>query len=207
MSTKLNLKEHTFKSTKLKSVVDEAVTFFLTTPVHPLPPEDKFDGGGVYALYYFGDFDLYSEISVKNQKEIEHPIYIGKAVPSGWRTGRTNIAVSSVLYNRLREHSRSVKQVSNLSLDDFKCRFMILDDVEADLVVPVEAEMIRIYKPLWNQVIDGFGNHDPGKGRYEQAPSEWDALHPGRDWVSRLKGEPPEIDNVKDEVEKYSRDL
>jgi hypothetical protein len=69
---------------------------------------------------------------------------------------------------------------------------MILSSIESDLVVPVEAELIRRYKPLWNTVVDGFGNHDPGKGRYNQSPSEWDVLHPGRSWVERLTGTPPE---------------
>ncbi len=31
-----------------------------------------------------------------------------------------------------------------------------------------------------NKIIDGFGNHDPGKGRYNQLRSRWDKLHPGR---------------------------
>lgn len=44
--------------------------------------------------------------------------------------------------------------------------------VESDLVVPVEAELIRKYRPLWNTIIDGFGNHLAGSGRYNQARSE-----------------------------------
>lgn len=42
--------------------------------------------------------------------------------------------------------------------------------------------------PLWNTVVDGFGNHDPGKGRYEQAKSDWDVIHPGRAWAEKCKG-------------------
>jgi hypothetical protein len=37
-----------------------------------------------------------------------------------------------------------------------------------------------------DSVIDGFGIHDPGKGRYNQAQPEWDMLHPGRPWVARM---------------------
>ena len=73
---------------------------------------------------------------------------------------------------------------------------MILGGVESDLVVPVEAEMIRRYRPLWNTVVDGFGNHDPGKGRYNQARSEWDVLHPGRYWAERLTGESPHLNDI-----------
>jgi hypothetical protein len=73
---------------------------------------------------------------------------------------------------------------------------MILSGVEGDLVVPVEAELIRRYRPLWNTVVDGFGNHDPGAGRYNQARSEWDVLHPGRLWAERLTGESPRREDV-----------
>jgi len=33
----------------------------------------------------------------------------------------------------------------------------------------------------------GFGNHDPGAGRYNQQRSPWDVIHPGRPWAARLK--------------------
>ena len=35
--------------------------------------------------------------------------------------------------------------------------------------------------------MDGFGNHDPGSGRYAQQKSPWDELHPGREWANRLR--------------------
>ncbi|MBN1176697.1 MAG: Eco29kI family restriction endonuclease [Dehalococcoidales bacterium] len=63
-------------------------------------------------------------------------------------------------------------------------------------VAPVEAELIRKYEPVWNTIIDGFGNHDPGSGRYNQAPSEWDVIHPGRLWASRLTGKPPALQDI-----------
>jgi len=84
----------------------------------------------------------------------------------------------------------------HLQVSDFRCRFMILSGIEADLIVPVEAELIRRYRPLWNTVVDGFGNHDPGKGRYNQARSEWDVLHPGRPWARKLTGEPPRFEDI-----------
>lgn len=78
---------------------------------------------------------------------------------------------------------------------------MILGGIESDLVVPVEAELIRRYVPLWNSIIDGFGNHDPGSGRYNQAKSEWDVLHLGRLWAEKLTGESPGFEEVIDKVE------
>ena len=83
----VNPDRHTFRSPKFKSVVKEAVEFLTKTPVHPLPPATDFAGVGVYALYYLGSFDYYSHIAHQNQQDCRQPIYIGKAVPAGWRTG------------------------------------------------------------------------------------------------------------------------
>ncbi len=157
-------------------------------------------GCGVYALYYHGNFDLYAPMVTHNGKESLVPIYVGKAVAPGWRTARTNVSATADLTRRLREHARSIAQTDNLAVEHFTCRFMILEGIEGDLVVPVEAEMIRRHQPLWNSVIDGFGNHDPGSGRYNQAKSEWDVLHPGRIWAERLLGQSPNLDTITRKV-------
>jgi hypothetical protein len=125
---------------------------------------------------------------------------VGKAVPKGWRTARTGSEEDSTLYGRLREHGRSIKQGAGLDIKDFKCRFMILKGDESSMITIVEAALIRKYKPLWNTVVDGFGNHDPGSGRYDQAKSEWDVLHPGRAWVEKQKGQPPDLEKVKAKI-------
>jgi hypothetical protein len=55
------------------------------------------------------------------------------------------------------------------------------------LFVPMaEQLMIQTYRPIWNGLIDGFGNNAPGGGREEQVRSRWDTLHPGRYWAYRL---------------------
>jgi len=84
---------------------------------------------------------------------------------------------------------------------------MVLNDQESNLIGTVEAALIRLYKPLWNSVIDGFGNHDPGKGRYEQAKSEWDVIHPGRNWAKRLRGQSPNIYDILIKIENYCTSL
>lgn len=195
---------HIFRSPQFRSVVDEAVEFFLKTPVHKLSPLSDFPGTGVYALYYTGSYELYASVSALNQMGATQPIYVGKAVPPGWRTARLTSSRAPVLYRRLQEHARSIEQAENLNLDDFLCRFVILEDIESDLVVPLEAELIRRYRPLWNSLIEGFGNHDPGKGRYNQARSEWDVLHPGRPWASRLAGPAPRLDDIIARLRAYS---
>ncbi len=207
MSKNFDCTEHIFRSPKFRSVVKEAVDFFVQTPLQTLPPPVRFIGGGVYALYYLGEHELYSNLSRLNQADCKYPIYVGKAVPPGWRTGRVGSSGTPDLYNRLKEHNRSIQQAENLQSAEFKCRFMILDDVESDLVTPVEASLIRQFRPLWNVVVDGFGNHDPGSGRYNQAKSEWDTLHPGRIWVERLSGSARNLSDVIRNVRSHLADL
>lgn len=187
---------HVFRSPKFQSVVNEAIEFFANTPLHRLPPPGQFLGPGVYGLYYIGAYELYAKIAQLNQDTCVQPIYVGKAVPPGWRTARTGTSETFDLYQRLREHTRSIERGASLRISDFRCRFMILNGIEGDLIVPVEAELIRKYMPLWNTVVDGFGNHDPGAGRYNQARSEWDVLHPGRLWADRLTGVSPILEDV-----------
>jgi hypothetical protein len=191
---------HTFRSPEFQGVVDEGIKFFEGTPVHKLPPPSRFSGCGVYALYYLGDYELYVKLTQSNRDANVLPIYVGKAVPPGWRAARTTSLEAESLYSRLREHARNVHQAKNLEIGDFHCRFIILQGAETDLIVPIEATLIRKYRPLWNSVVDGFGNHDPGKGRYNQARSEWDVLHPGRPWADRLMGESPRLEEVMEKI-------
>jgi len=191
MAQEFNRNHHVFRSEDFIKVVGEAVSFLIGSPFHPLPPIRRFDQAGVYILYYMGDFEPYAAIAAANQKIPVHPIYVGKAVPAGWRQGRISDTAVASLYGRLKEHSRSIQSTKNLKLGDFACRFMILEGQETNIISTVESELIRKFKPLWNSVIDGFGNHDPGSGRYNQSPSEWDILHPGRSWANRLTGKAP----------------
>jgi hypothetical protein len=192
MSTNFSPELHTFRSERLRSVVEsvikDAISFFNNTPVHPLPPPDRFVGAGVYALYYFGSFKLYERLAALNAGAARSPIYIGKAVPPGSRTGfEVTRNETRDLFDRLRQHKRSIEQGEGLSITDFRCRFMLFGDVEADLIAPVESALIRKYRSLWNAaILHGFGNHDPGKGRYNQRRSRWDILHPGRPWAFRM---------------------
>ncbi len=198
MSTTVDLKKHTFTSPKFKSVIQAAMRFMMPSPIHPLPPVDRFPGAGVYALCYCGDFDHYRHIAVADQRDANTPIYVGKAVPPGWRVGRTARVSPNVgpLYGRLAKHAGSIDEVKNLDASDFCCRFMILGGIESDLISACEAQLIRQFAPVWNTVVDGFGNHTPGKGRFNQARSEWDVLHPGRAWAARCRGVPHLLENI-----------
>lgn len=186
-------KKHIYRNDAFVELVKDAVRFFNGTPVMNLPPPETFLGTGVYALYYIGKHPLYAKYGEMNRLSYKTAIYVGKAVPKGWRQARSSddpLNQSRELSNRLREHSRSIKGASKLSTKDFMCRFVIFEDAGSDMIGTIEAALIKLHSPLWNTTVDGFGNHDPGKGRYEQAISDWDVLHPGRAWASKCKGTP-----------------
>ena len=144
----------------------------------------EFSGAGIYAVYYTGDFAAYELIAARNRHErFEKPIYVGKAVPPGARKGRFGLDDSTdntALYKRLAEHAKSIRQAENLSIKHFWCRFLVTHDIWIPLA---EALLVSRFSPLWNNFVDGFGNHDPGRGRYQQQRSRWDVLHPGRPWA------------------------
>lgn len=186
--------KHVYKNEAFVELVKDAMRFFNGTPVYPLNGLQSFTGTGVYALYYIGQTGLYSPYGDLNRLAYNAPIYVGKAVPKGWRQARVAHDPSAIstheLCSRLKEHARSITAVhaSGLSLTDFMCRFMIFEAESSDMIGSVEAALIKWYRPLWNVTLDGFGNHDPGKGRYEQARSDWDVIHPGRVWAARCAG-------------------
>lgn len=132
---------------------------------------------------FIGKKGMYKKFHEINRLDFRLPIYIGKAVPRGWHQGRVAESSSQELYRRLCEHTKSITAAENLSKDDFLCRFMILENAAINMIGTVEAALIRNYQPLWNSLVDGFGNHDPGRGRYNQERSEWDIIHPGRQWA------------------------
>ena len=88
------------------------------------------------------------------------------------------------LYKRLSEHTESLRVVTNLDLEDFYCRLLVVEDIWIPLA---ESMLIERYKPVWNNVLCGFGNHDPGSGRYSGKMPQWDCLHPGRAWAKKLQ--------------------
>jgi Eco29kI restriction endonuclease len=204
--TSFDRNKHLYTSEVFTELVKDAIRFFNGTPAHPVPPPENFFGTGVYALYYIGQNPLYSKYAELNRLAYNYPIYVGKAVPKGWRQGRTSDNTtnkSRELHNRLREHSRSIEVVADLALADFMCRFVICENEASDMIGTIEAALIKLNRPLWNMAIDGFGNHDPGKGRYEQAKSDWDVIHPGRPWAERCNGFPKSESAIRTNIERH----
>lgn len=158
----------------------------LRVPVHPLSETGHLIGAGVYAIYYTGGFTAYAPVAVRNvDNQFLQPIYVGKAVPKGARKGGLGFDAGKgkALRDRLSQHATSINEASNLDLADFRYRALTVDDIWIPLG---ENVVIEKYQPLWNRVIDGFGNKTPGKGRATQKRSSWDVLHPGRNFVENL---------------------
>ena len=130
----------------------------------------RFEGEGVYAIYYSGPFPAYAGM------DREQPIYVGQAVITK--------TAARPLHQRLGEHANSIREAENLDLDDFRCRWLVLDSVWINLT---EQLLIAEHRPVWNLVVLGFGSHGQGGNRETQKRSRWDTLHPGRPWADRVK--------------------
>jgi len=151
----------------------------LRSPTHPLAGVPPFLGAGIYAVYYIGDTAPYRPLAGS-----QTPIYVGKAVPAGGRKGVTAPGrLGHQLWDRLDEHRASVDAATTLAVADFRARYLVADE----LFIPMaERLMIQGFRPVWNLVVDGFGNHDPGAGRHAGRRPPWDELHPGRGWSQRM---------------------
>jgi hypothetical protein len=165
-----------------QNLARSVVTALFENEVGPLPPAAPFTGSGVYAIYYTGTLPYYSHIS---SPDCRTPIYVGKAVPAGARKGSdaSDLSAGSELCRRLQEHAKSIEQTRNLVLDEFKCRYLVVVPVWITLA---ERFLIDHFRPIWNTVVDGFGNHPPGAGRGTMRRPRWDILHPGRPWAEKL---------------------
>ena len=177
----------------------------LRQPVIPLPPMRRFIGAGIYAIYYTGQFRPYRKIaqSASGGGEDAIPIYVGKAVPAGSRKGGYGLGIDpgDVLFRRLSEHASSIQSVHNLNLGDFKCRYLLVDDIWIPLG---ESLLIEKFKPVWNIRVDGFGHHDQGRARRGQMKSAWDTLHPGRAWAENVeRPNPKTAEQISAEVIAY----
>ncbi|MEV6363196.1 Eco29kI family restriction endonuclease [Nocardia asteroides] len=142
----------------------------------PLGSVQLMIGAGVYALYYDGDNPLYQAI-----RGTETPIYVGQARPKGTRKGNVDPSDTGCpLWDRLYEHRESIEQTGDLDVKDFSVRYLVAIEV---FVALAEGVMINDSRPVWNSVVDGFGNHDPGGPRRKDGMRPpWDELHPGRWW-------------------------
>jgi hypothetical protein len=190
------------KSNLGKSVADA----LLKQPVHALDAIPPFEGAGIYVLYYRGPFPAYAPIAAANAAEARWPIYIGKAIPSGGRKGASLSASArgTSLCKRLTEHRDSLREVEqgsgSLRVEDFQARYLTVDDIWIPLG---ESLLIARFRPVWNIALDGFGNHDPGKGRYEGLRPLWDHVHPGRGWATKCAVRSESMEEMSSKLADY----
>lgn len=163
-------------------------------PAIPLPPE-RFDGAGVYTLHYTGGFPAYAGMG-------DEAIYVGRAEPPGKRQGRRTGPVGRVLHQRLVEHAGSIEHAENLDVDDFRCRWLVIDPVWITLT---EQVLIAQYGPVWNAIVDGFGHHDQGRSRRTQKRSRWDTLHPGRPWAALQQDNADSVEAILERIAAHRR--
>ena len=168
---------------------------------------------GVYLIYYRGEHPLYAPVSALNRSECRMPIYVGKAVPEGARSGNISgkaealakqglAAAGSSVLKRLREHrDHSITRVDNLDLEDFLVRAA---PMEVDLAAWGESLLLRHFQPVWNRFVLGFGIHAPGAGRKDQRRSVWDTLHVGREvGKNRPPNERADESELKPKIERH----
>lgn len=137
----------------------------------------RFDGSGLYALYYRGDsVELYRPLA-----GFQIPVYAGQARSSNSATGKT-VRTARPVSSRLRAHRKSIIE-GDLPIAEFRFRALLMPDVHADL----GENGLRVgYQPVWNSLLTGFGSHEQGATTRRSGKSKWDTVHDGR---SRTFGE------------------
>ncbi|MFT4189750.1 MAG: Eco29kI family restriction endonuclease [Aeromicrobium sp.] len=191
-----------FNPLDMENLARSIANKLLETPAVKSADIGDFRGAGVYAIYYRGSFPAYAPLADEAAHDVA--IYVGKAVPGGARKG---IAVdvterTKALRDRLREHAKSIGQAENLDIEDFRFRYLVVEPIWIPLG---ESAMIQHSQPVWNTLVEGFGNHDPGKGRRAGAKSRWDTLHQGRPWAVNFPDRHETASRIADEALEYLR--
>ena len=81
----MKIEHQIFHDNRLKNIVDDALSFINSSDLYSLPLSSDFSGSGVYLLYYDGNHEVYRQIRELKVNNQSVPIYVGKAVPPGWR--------------------------------------------------------------------------------------------------------------------------
>ncbi|MFG2562407.1 Eco29kI family restriction endonuclease [Streptomyces sp. NPDC048496] len=130
----------------------------------------RFEGSGLYALYYRGvDVALYLPLA-----GLQIPVYVGQAT-SNSATG-ARVRERFPLHSRLKQHRISIIE-GGLPIDEFRFRALLLPDVHANL----GENGLRVgYQPVWNSILTGFGSKEQGATTRQSRKSKWDTVHDGR---------------------------
>ncbi|WP_082463982.1 Eco29kI family restriction endonuclease [Sphingomonas sp. Leaf17] len=165
----------------------------LEQPTTEFPPPSRFNGPGVYALYYTGSNPAYAPLVALDNGRCAYPVYVGRAARESKNQGFSPLpSKGEELYKRIRKHYDSVSQTTNIQAIDFKVRYLVLKPAYINLA---ESVLIMAFRPPWNGM--GLGSNVTGGPRMAGKGSLWDSLHPGR------KGRPV----GSDETAKLAADL
>lgn len=140
----------------------------LVSMEHEIP---RFEGAGLYALYYRGDsVQLYRPLAA-----LQIPVYAGQGRSSNSATGAT-VNEPYPVYSRLKKHRTSIID-GRLPISEFRFRALLMPDVHADL----GENGLRVgYEPVWNGPLNGFGSNEQGSTTRKSRKSKWDTVHGGR---------------------------
>lgn len=170
----------------------------LERPRIPLGSIDRFYGSGVYAIYYTGSFDAYTEVSGS-----QIPIYVGKVDPAS-SEATTPEEQGDKLWNRLvKDHSKNLDKAQNLDLADFEARFLVVRSAWQNTA---ENYLINWFKPVWNNemgICYGFGKHGDKSSTRANTKSPWDTLHPGRAWAADATPHPKSRDGIIADIKEH----
>lgn len=170
----------------------------ISQPIHELSSIPSFYGAGVYAIYYKGAFAPYAALA-----NSDHPIYVGKADPSS-ASAKDAVSQGTKLSARLSEHAKNIaKATTTLSLDDFKCRFLI---VQSGYQKSAEDYLISFFKPIWNsetRICFGLGKHGDSFETRDNKRSPWDTMHPGRSWADKSSKDQKSSVQIISDIDKH----
>lgn len=190
-----------FNPLDLENLADSIARALLSNSVVPVVGLPRFEGVGIYALYYTGPFPAYARMTAANSGGVfGYPIYTGKATTDSTRIGQKSNATKTALWTRINKHRDSISQANNLDVQDFHVRFLVTES----LWVPLgEALMINRFQPVWNSLVYGFGSNAPGAGRKDGRRSRWDTLHPGRPPAAKLQPSTETASQISADVVQY----
>lgn len=190
-----------FNPLDLDNLADSIARALLANSVVPVVGLPRFEGVGIYALYYTGPFAAYARMTAANSGGVfGYPIYTGKATTDSTRIGQKSKATKTALYSRIRHHGLEIAKTSNLDPIDFHVRYLVTES----LWVPLgEALMINRFQPVWNSLVYGFGSNAPGAGRKDGKRSRWDTLHPGRPPAAKLQPSTETAPQISADVVQY----
>ena len=159
----------------------------------------RFYGSGVYAIYYKGEFPLYSRLSGS-----ETPIYVGQAAPA-IPNARTPMEQGERLCRRLDDHRKNIGRASEtLELTDFEFRCLV---VQSGWETAAEDYLIHLFRPIWNSetsILYGLGKHGDDAEKRSNKRSLWDTMHPGRAWAGDARlTDAKSLDRIIEELDQH----